>query len=107
MASQTPRSLFVWSYFRVAIATNSSVAGAAPHPALALAGLPYVCLSGCRKVGAFVYPLITHLRMMARGPTKTSQADSVFATLVRANFHDDTRLSSYSSAPRHCLLLLE
>eukprot|EP00752_Nemacystus_decipiens_P003833 g3526.t1 len=35
------------------------------------------------QVGAFVYPLITHLRMMARGPVKTSQADSVFATLVK------------------------
>lgn len=47
--------------------------------------LVYFRLPGCRKVAAFVYPLITHLRMMARGPAKTSQADTVFATLVRAS----------------------
>lgn len=35
------------------------------------------------QVAAFVYPLIVHLRMMARGPAKTSQVDGVFATLVK------------------------
>eukprot|EP00903_Cladosiphon_okamuranus_P006481 g6340.t1 len=35
------------------------------------------------QVVAFVYPLITHLRMMAKGPAKTSNVDSVFGTLVK------------------------
>ncbi|CAM9588277.1 unnamed protein product [Pylaiella littoralis] len=32
--------------------------------------------------GTFVYPLILHLKIMEAGPAKTSQVDSVFATLV-------------------------
>ncbi|CAN0227036.1 unnamed protein product [Ectocarpus sp. 12 AP-2014] len=34
------------------------------------------------QVAAFVGPLIVHLRMMARSPAKSSEVDTVFATLV-------------------------
>ncbi|CAM9883656.1 unnamed protein product [Ectocarpus sp. 12 AP-2014] len=35
------------------------------------------------QVAAFVGPLIVHLRMMARSPAKSSEVDTVFATLVK------------------------